>query len=183
MTELDPRLADAVRRLRALPPGAPGARERLRSALDHERTAWHMPAPAPPPGMLLLSRRAALAAAALLVLATSLLWAVLAQAGITTGAVRAAASARVDVQFVIVAQDARSVSLVGDFNDWNPNATPLVPSPGGVWSIVLPLESGRFTYSFLVDEREWRSDPQAPLVTDDFGRPSSVVFVAATEAD
>lgn len=86
------------------------------------------------------------------------------------------------VQFVIVASDARSVSLVGDFNDWDPRAVPLERGEGGVWSVVLPLRSGQFTYSFLVDGEEWRADPAAPLAPgDDFGRPSSIVLVPRRE--
>jgi hypothetical protein len=86
------------------------------------------------------------------------------------------------VQFVIVASDANTVSLVGDFNDWDPGASPLQRAEGGVWSVVLPLRTGQFTYSFLVNGREWRADPEAPRAAgEDFDRPSSIVLVSRTE--
>ena len=85
------------------------------------------------------------------------------------------------VQFVLRAPSARSVALVGDFNDWNPGATPLrSASADGVWTIAVPLREGRHAYAFIVDGDEWRADPVAPPAPgDDFGVPSSVVTVGA----
>ncbi len=85
------------------------------------------------------------------------------------------------VQFVLVAPGARSVALVGDFNDWDSGATPLRAAGGGrrVWSVEVPLEPGRHRYAFVVDGEEWVADPAAPPAPGaDFGEPSSVVTVA-----
>ncbi len=86
------------------------------------------------------------------------------------------------VQFVLHAAGAERVALVGDFNDWDPAATPLQPAGvAGVWSVVVPLKPGRHVYSFVVDGQTWIGDPQAPLApAGDFGRPSSVVLVEQT---
>lgn len=83
------------------------------------------------------------------------------------------------VQFVIVAPTASTVSLVGDFNDWSPVATPMHRVEGnGLWSVTVPLDPGRYRYAFLADETEWISDPTAPPALDDeFGRPGSVVTI------
>jgi hypothetical protein len=84
------------------------------------------------------------------------------------------------VQFVLVAPSASRVSLVGDFNDWNPAAAPLRPTrtSGGVWTISVPLSIGRHQYAFIVDGTRWMTDPAAPTaVEDDFGVPNSVVTV------
>ena len=83
------------------------------------------------------------------------------------------------VQFVLVAPQAATVALVGDFNDWDPARTPLhVTAGGGVWSVNLPLRPGPHQYAFVVDGKEWRPDPAAPrAVTDDFGAPNSVIIV------
>ena len=85
-------------------------------------------------------------------------------------------------QFVVVAPGAASVSLVGDFNDWEIGATPMRPSDAtGVWSVTLPLAPGRYRYSFLVDGTTWRADPGAPrALDDDFGRSNSVVTVGGS---
>jgi hypothetical protein len=80
-------------------------------------------------------------------------------------------------QFVLVAPQASSVSLVGDFNDWDPARSPM-QTAHGVWATVLPLAPGRYRYAFLVNGVEWRADPGAPAAGDDeFGTPSSVVTV------
>jgi hypothetical protein len=83
------------------------------------------------------------------------------------------------VQFVLVAPQASTVAVVGDFNDWDPGRTPLqATAGGGVWSVNLPLRAGPHQYAFVVDGKDWRPDPAAPrAVTDDFGAPNSVIIV------
>jgi hypothetical protein len=84
------------------------------------------------------------------------------------------------VQFGFVAPHASSVALVGDFNNWDPKATPLRPaSTGGVWSVEVPIQPGRHLYAFVVDGTVWRPDPAAPKATgEDFGEPNSALTVA-----
>jgi hypothetical protein len=84
--------------------------------------------------------------------------------------------------FALVAPDAREVSLVGDFNEWDLKATPMTRTgPQGLWQVSVPLAAGRHTYSFVVtddDSQEWRVDPRAPLAPDDgFGHTNSVILV------
>lgn len=88
------------------------------------------------------------------------------------------------VQFVLVAPRAARVSVVGDFNDWRVDATPLRPvRGGGVWMVSLPLPEGRHEYSFVVDGQTWVADPSAPVaVESDFGAPSSVVTVGEVQS-
>jgi 1,4-alpha-glucan branching enzyme len=85
------------------------------------------------------------------------------------------------VQFVLVAPTARAVTLVGDFNDWDPAATPLSrTASGGAWSAAIELRAGRHRYAFVVDGVRWIADPTAPPAPDDdFGSPASVVTVGA----
>lgn len=86
------------------------------------------------------------------------------------------------VKFVLVAPHAKQVAVVGDFNRWNPAATPMVRTPtGGTWTVELPLSAGRHLYSFIVNGNEWVADPGAPLAPEDgFGAPNSVVLVGGT---
>ncbi|MGI8619938.1 MAG: isoamylase early set domain-containing protein [Gemmatimonadaceae bacterium] len=81
------------------------------------------------------------------------------------------------VQFMLVAPEAHSVSVVGDFNDWDPTATPLREAgEAGVWTITVPLAAGRHQYVFMVDGNRWTPDPAAPrAVEDGFGMPNSVI--------
>jgi hypothetical protein len=84
------------------------------------------------------------------------------------------------VEFGFAAPHASSVALVGDFNDWDPKATPLrAASTGGVWSVEVPIPPGRHLYAFVVDGTVWRPDPAAPKATgEDFGEPNSALTVA-----
>lgn len=87
----------------------------------------------------------------------------------------------VGVRFAVLAPGVKHVSLVGDFNGWNPKSTPLMLARDGrTWSILVPLASGRHTYAFVIDD-EIVADPAAPAaVDDDFGTPSSLVLVGNT---
>lgn len=81
-------------------------------------------------------------------------------------------------RFVFVAPDAKAVSLVGDFNDWDQSKTPLRKVANGLWTADVALPDGAYKYSFLVDGQTWKADPAAPrAVGDDFGRPSSLITV------
>ncbi len=85
------------------------------------------------------------------------------------------------VQFVLLAPQAHTVAIAGDFNGWDAGRTPLTRAPSGLWTVQVPLEAGRYTYAFVVDGRRFVPDPAAPrAVGDDFGTPSSVVTVEAT---
>jgi hypothetical protein len=89
-----------------------------------------------------------------------------------------AAAARVLVRFTLAANGARAVSLAGDFNDWRPEATPLVLGADGHWSVVVPLTEGSWSYSFVVDGK-WVVDPQADSYRDDgFGGQNAIVRVS-----
>ena len=83
------------------------------------------------------------------------------------------------VRFVLLAPSASSVSIVGDFNDWQRGATPLRPAgAAGVWAVSLPLPRGLHQYAFIVDGTRWTPDPAtSTTVTDDFGTTTSVIAV------
>lgn len=84
------------------------------------------------------------------------------------------------VQFVLVAPNAQSVTLVGDFNDWDAAATPLRAASNGAWLVAVRLAPGRHRYAFVLDGVRWIADPAAPPAPDDdFGSPGSVVTVGA----
>ena len=89
---------------------------------------------------------------------------------------------RSTVRFVLVAPYASRVSLVGDFNKWNPAAMPMRRSADGrAWLLDVPLPPGRHVYSFVVDG-DLAPDPAAPRAgDDDFGVPSSVVLVGGAK--
>lgn len=90
-------------------------------------------------------------------------------------------SREVLVQFRFEAPDARAVSLVGDFSNWAPTHV-MTRSGQGVWTIVVPLEPGVHSYSFVVDGEDWVPDPAAPAVADGFGGMNSRIAVLASDA-
>ena len=56
--------------------------------------------------------------------------------------------------------DAKSVFLIGDFNDWDPEAHPLTQHVDGAWRINVCLNHGHHHYQFLVDGKP-TLDPRA----------------------
>ena len=81
-------------------------------------------------------------------------------------------------KFVFVAPSASQVHIVGDFNDWDSEASPLQRMDKGVWTITIPLAPGRYQYTFVIDGTSWVADPGAPrTLEDDFGRPNSIITV------
>jgi 1,4-alpha-glucan branching enzyme len=55
------------------------------------------------------------------------------------------------VDFFCCAPKAKQVMLVGDFNGWDPAATPMRRMPDGRWMASLELPHGYQQYVFLVD--------------------------------
>ncbi len=62
----------------------------------------------------------------------------------------------------VVAPDAQSVCIVGDFNNWNTHANPMNKLKDGDYSIRLDLEPGReYQFRYLIDELKWENDTNA----------------------
>tara|TARA_Y100001001_G_scaffold155646_1_gene171633 strand:- start:327 stop:1343 length:1017 start_codon:yes stop_codon:yes gene_type:complete len=55
------------------------------------------------------------------------------------------------VNFYYHSPDARKVCIVGDFNDWKPDAHPMKRKTGGFWNAQITLPHGHHRYHFLVD--------------------------------
>ncbi len=86
---------------------------------------------------------------------------------------------KVYVRLVLLQPDARSVSVAGDFNDWNPGQTKLERSEGGMWTATIALKPGRYQYMFVIDGKQWVADPLAEEGTGDgFGSQNAVLDVA-----
>ncbi|MGD9106789.1 MAG: isoamylase early set domain-containing protein, partial [Desulfobacterales bacterium] len=61
--------------------------------------------------------------------------------------------------FSFNAADAGKVSLVGEFNNWDPKKHPMKCDNNGLWTKTVMLEPGIYEYKFLVDE-DWMLDAQ-----------------------
>jgi len=72
-------------------------------------------------------------------------------------------------EFSLVAPEAKSAFIAGDFNQWNPYSHPLKKDKRGIWKISLALNPGQYEYRFFVDE-QWQNDPHcSSLVENPFG--------------
>ena len=71
--------------------------------------------------------------------------------------------------------------LVGDFNDWDPAATPMKRGKGGAFRVTLELEPGReYRFRYLVNGEYWCNDWQADAyVPNEWGGDNCVVVTPA----
>jgi hypothetical protein len=79
--------------------------------------------------------------------------------------------------FALVAPSSASVSLVGDFNDWDTDETHLKRTGDDEWTVTLELPPGRYRFAYVTDDGTWLADPKAAPTVDEFGEPTSVVTV------
>lgn len=83
------------------------------------------------------------------------------------------------IAFRVAAPDALSVSLAGDFNNWNADRHPLKKMPGGFWEKTVMLPPGRYEYKYLIDGK-WRLDSANQQSCENcFGGRNSVIEVAS----
>jgi 1,4-alpha-glucan branching enzyme len=75
-------------------------------------------------------------------------------------------------------EKATSVSIVGEFNDWNKDKTPMTLE-NGTWKASVSLKPGRQEYKFVVNNTDWITDPKCTeTAPDKFGGRSSVTIVS-----
>jgi 1,4-alpha-glucan branching enzyme len=81
------------------------------------------------------------------------------------------------ISFSILVPQAESVSIAGDFNDWNTVSHPMKKDKKGIWKTSLSLDPGVCQYNFYVDG-EWQNDPNSTeYVENPFGTLNSVKSV------
>ncbi len=73
--------------------------------------------------------------------------------------------------------EAESLNLVGDFNNWNIEATPMKRAKGGAFRVTLDLEPGReYRFRYLVNDEHWCNDWNADAyLPGHFGEDDCVV--------
>jgi len=90
-------------------------------------------------------------------------------------------SVAVPVSIVFEARNAKSVTIVGDFNNWDETISPMRRfGSEGPWTVTVRATPGRHVYAFLVDGTTLVADPRAPRARDlDYGGDASVLMVTA----
>ncbi|MFH0998498.1 MAG: isoamylase early set domain-containing protein [Pseudomonadota bacterium] len=82
-----------------------------------------------------------------------------------------------EIQFSLKAVEAKKVSLVGEFNNWNPDADPMQSDDNETWTKTKMLSPGNIEYKFWVDG-EWMQGPvNLRTCPNCFGTQNSVVKV------
>lgn len=94
--------------------------------------------------------------------------------------VQPAGAAMHDITFSLDDAGAQRVAVVGEFNGWNRDATPMTRTDDGRWRARVAVSPGRYTYSFVVNDSVWVADPSAPRAPNRwFGGTKSVLVVAS----
>jgi 1,4-alpha-glucan branching enzyme len=82
------------------------------------------------------------------------------------------------VAFSYADPGANSVSVAGEFNNWNTTANPMQKDAFGIWTVTIPLKPGRYQYKFVVNGTDWKLDPVNPeKTTDAAGNENSLKIV------
>jgi 1,4-alpha-glucan branching enzyme len=60
-----------------------------------------------------------------------------------------------------LAENAKSAKVVGEFNNWDPEGSPM-KKRSGKFSLTLELESNKeYQFRYLIDGEKWAADPEA----------------------
>ncbi len=76
------------------------------------------------------------------------------------------------------------IFLVGDFNQWSKNATPLRQDRDGVWRATVDLLAGsRHEFRYMIDG-QWKTDSHADgFATNTYGTENSVVIAVVSDSN
>lgn len=83
--------------------------------------------------------------------------------------------------FQLELPEAHSVSLLGDFNEWDHTKNAMKKSKNGVWKVEIKLAPGEYQFLYFVDENRWLTDDQCPRITSEVGTENSIALIAETK--
>ncbi|MCK4236211.1 MAG: isoamylase early set domain-containing protein, partial [Candidatus Krumholzibacteria bacterium] len=74
--------------------------------------------------------------------------------------------------------DAFEVCIIGSFNNWEPDSTPMKKNEDGLWTVSIFLTPGRYPYKFLINRKIKIIDPHSMITEPDgFGGVNSILVV------
>lgn len=85
---------------------------------------------------------------------------------------------RIYVQFHVQAPGAARVMLTGTFTEWQPKYQ-LRETTNGMWVVTVPLEPGVHDYAYVVDDKDWLTDPHAMQIDDGLGSTNNRIALVA----
>lgn len=68
------------------------------------------------------------------------------------------------VTFALHAPEKRFVSVMGDFNGWDPYVDMMNYSPDGTWWLTRPVSNGAWLFQYVIEGRRFLADPYSPDV-------------------
>jgi len=82
-------------------------------------------------------------------------------------------------RFVYIDKEAESVSVAGDFSNWEPiELTKKQLNGEQVWTGLVPMDRGEHRYMFVKNGEQWVTDPLATVQQDDgFGNKNAVIYL------
>ncbi len=87
-------------------------------------------------------------------------------------------TATVKVTFALPVEQATSqVSVLGDFNDWDPLAHPLKKRSNGTRSVSVELPEGEYRFKYLDEDGVWFCEPELDVELNEYHAANSVLRV------
>ncbi|HZA82675.1 MAG TPA: isoamylase early set domain-containing protein [Actinomycetes bacterium] len=77
----------------------------------------------------------------------------------------------------VLPEDVGQVSVVGDWNGWDPLTHPLRRRSNGTRSVSVKLSPGAHAFRYLADGGRWLDEPDASIEPDSHGTTRSVAIV------
>ena len=71
----------------------------------------------------------------------------------------------------------KKVSVAGEFNLWDPTATPMKKDAKGLWKTSIKLGPGEYQFRYVADGMNWFSDGSTPRVPNIFGSENSLLKI------
>lgn len=79
------------------------------------------------------------------------------------------------VRVTVALDDAKTVAIAGDWNDWSP--APMARTKTGRWTTVISVVPGVHRYAILVDGTRWTVPQGVPRASDGFGGQAALLVV------
>ena len=94
----------------------------------------------------------------------------------TKTAAKVPAASGKQVTFTLHAPHAKSVEVVGDFNEWAAGRHAMKKDTGGNWKLAVKITPGTYHYKFMVDGSWWH-DPSKDSAPNPYGTENNVLVI------